>query len=313
MNINEAVELLDQNLTEALQSLSALQFEQAATSTEIQNLQDQVNTAQAEIFMLQVQLKVSEVLFNATLQELQNAQIQLLANQNLTEELGQLKAQVAVLTASFANIDEACLNEGRRLEQTIASPCLVAAPVGEPPVGAAVAIALGSVGGVLLLALVAFVVLRKGAKPHITRPQAVPGEISGEKSLHGKKSSGRSSTPMAPPPYPPPNNERGEHTQAGSSRISSLYEAFRQRFIRHDEQQRAPPIPPPRPYERPSPWWRISSPWILRTSHDDRRRKEELQEEKEESVSRDPTLPVFLQRPSDGDEDEEEFVKEAIL
>lgn len=223
------------NLIAELQS----KLSQTAASAEFETLQSQITVLQTDSFNLQLQVGLNQVISNATLQALKTVQEQIEANQNLTEELESVKAQLAALTLAFAQIDSACFVSGsggtRRLDT---KPCAVAPAVIEEPPDIVVIIS-ASVGGTLLLVAGAFL-LYSNRKPKVIRPKPVQGDYELQ-IFPRERNQARSSTPMSPPQYPPPVESgerpptppprvrRGEEEQQGtaSSRSfssSSLYE-----------------------------------------------------------------------------------------
>ena len=218
------------------------------------------------------------------------------------ERIATLEQNLSTALNVIANIDDACLDAGRRRLQ--ANPCVVAPPTSTPtasppPIDAAI-VAAASVGGIFLLAALAALIHRRSQKPHVTGPMAIAGDYD-ERLFDSKQDSTRSSKPLPPPTHPPPS-----------------------------ESGKRPPTPPPRRRRRRKERneQTSSTSWIrnlygrsseafhqifLRSSAHDAQRLEETEEKSQES--KDTTLPVFAQRPSgqSSDEDDDDYGKETIF
>lgn len=265
------------NLIAELQS----KFDEGTALAALQNLQDQINNVESDVALVKIAVAFNEAFFNATFEVLRQTQEQLEVNQNLTEELDQIKAELTALTANFEKIDAACLVQGRRLEQ--ANPCTaIIVDVLD------LAIVVPSAVGGALLMLLALILYRRELKSRAIKPRPFKGE-PGSMFVEEQGSTG-SSTVMPPPPYPPPPKSE-------------------------DFEERPPTAPfrvrrPKRKEASPPSWLRgVSSSkvyrYILRSSNNDQR-EDGFEESAEER--RDPTLPVFGQGPSGESSDEDEEV-----
>ena len=209
VNLIQELEQVEQNLTKAQQDLSTLQVNQANSLTDVQNLQGQVNSVQNDVFGLVFQVGLNQVLFNVTLQALEAVQDQLLANQNLTNELGDIKAELATLKARFETIDPVCLNQRRRLAAS--NPCNGGGDDnngvvnGDPTLFVAIGSAIGAC--VVAAVLATLVIVRrermKTTKPRIVREIHSRMWNTGDVRISTDTRERDGEASMPPPPYPP--------------------------------------------------------------------------------------------------------------